>query len=192
MKKKLNKKKLYSWIWVLLFSIVIFLTVPVATTFQTAISRKFGKQIFIYFVLSFFTFVFIYLVYFLVFKLKVNSISNYIWLLIVASLYVYFTLKLQNSPAEALHFLEYGFLGFLIFRASKYNIKDKSIYFTVTLFGLLIGTLDEMLQWITPQRFWDFQDVGLNALSCGLLYPRRLSVENISLGRYKQRVRCHL
>jgi hypothetical protein len=61
-----------------------------------------------------------------------------------------------------------GLLGFFLFRALKHHIKDSSIYFTATFFCLLIGTFDEILQWITPRRFWDFQDVGLNTLSGGL------------------------
>jgi len=32
----------------------------------------------------------------------------------------------------------------------------------------LIGTFDEILQWAVPGRYWDFRDVGLNALSSGL------------------------
>lgn len=86
----------------------------------------------------------------------------------MAGLYIYFTLKLWKIPEEAVHFLEYGLLGFFLFRALSHNVKDKSIYFTATLFALLIGTFDEILQWITPQRYWDFRDVGLNALSGGL------------------------
>ena len=108
------------------------------------------------------------LLYFLIFKLNIRSLSNYIWLFIVAGLYTYFTLKLQKAPAEAIHFLEYALLGFFLFRALSHHVRDKTIYLTATLFALLIGTFDEILQWIIPQRMWDFRDVGLNALSGGL------------------------
>jgi len=64
--------------------------------------------------------------------------------------------------------LEYGLLGFFLFKALNYNVKDKSIYITATLFALLIGTFDEIFQWIVPDRKWDFRDVGLNGLSGGL------------------------
>ncbi len=108
------------------------------------------------------------LLYYLIFKLKIRTPSNYIWLFIVAGLYVYFTLKLWKIPEEAIHFLEYGLLGFFLFKSLSHQVRDKSIYFTATLFALLIGTFDEILQWITPQRYWDFRDAGLNALSGGL------------------------
>lgn len=91
------------------------------------------------------------------------------WTFIVAGLYTYFILKIKSNPTETVHFLEYGLLGFFLFKALNHHIKDKSIYITATLFALLIGTFDEILQWITPQRYWDFRDVGLNGLSGGLI-----------------------
>lgn len=72
------------------------------------------------------------------------------------------------APVEAVHFLEYGLLGFFLFKALSHHVRDKSIYFTATLFALLVGTFDEIVQWITPARYWDFRDVGFNALSGGL------------------------
>jgi VanZ family protein len=108
------------------------------------------------------------LLYFLIYKLRIRNPSNYVWLSLVAALYTYFSIKLRNIPEEAVHFLEYGLLSFFLFKALSQQIKDKSIYITATLFALLIGTFDEILQWITPERYWDFRDAGLNALSGGL------------------------
>ena len=162
------KEATKSWIWVALFSIIIFLTVPIARNIQSFVAKHLGKDFFIYFVSGVIILIFIIIIYFLATKLRVGFISSYLWLIIITCLYLYFTLKLQKNPPEALHFLEYGILSFLLFRALKHDIKDKSIYVTATLFCLLIGTLDEILQWTLPRRFWDFQDVGLNALSGGL------------------------
>jgi hypothetical protein len=108
------------------------------------------------------------IVYFLVFRLKIRSPSNYLWLTAVAALYIYFTLQLWRAPEEAVHFLEYGLLGFFLFRALSLTIHDKSIYPTAFLIGSLIGIFDEVLQWMMPGRYWDFRDTGLNALATGL------------------------
>ncbi|MFB0565387.1 MAG: VanZ family protein [Candidatus Aminicenantaceae bacterium] len=110
----------------------------------------------------------IVLLYYLIFKLKIRALSNYVWLFLIGGAYVYFTLKLWKAPEEAVHFLEYGLLGFFLFRALSLNVKDKSIYVTATFFTMLVGTIDEIFQWIMPQRWWDFRDVGLNTLSGGL------------------------
>ncbi len=76
--------------------------------------------------------------------------------------------KLWKAPEEAVHFLEYGLLGFFLFKALIYHIRDKSIYVTAMFFALFVGTIDEILQWMIPLRYWDFRDVGLNCLSGGL------------------------
>ncbi len=114
-------------------------------------------------------FVFIGLIYFLIYRLRVRSLPNYIWLLVLAGLYIHLTLKLRNSPVEVTHFLEYGVLSILLFRALNHHIKDKTIYFNATLIILLIGTLDEIIQWIVPGRIWNFKDVKLNVISGGLI-----------------------
>jgi len=163
-----DKKILLSWLWVVLFAISIFLVVPVGNTIQRFVSGNWGGEAFIYFVLSALAIALICILHFLIFKLKIKSASNYVWLFIIAVLYTYFILKLRNAPAEAIHFLEYGLLSFFLFRALIYSIRDKSIFFIATLFALMVGTFDEIFQWITPQRYWDFRDVGLNALSGGL------------------------
>lgn len=106
--------------------------------------------------------------FFLIFKLKVHSVSNYLWLIAISSTYIFSVSKFCQSPIETIHFLEYGILGFFLFKALINNVHDKSIYFTAIFFGLFIGTIDELIQWITPKRIWDFQDVGLNALSGAL------------------------
>lgn len=166
--KILKKKVFRSWIWVIVCSLSIFLIVPVANAIQRFISASLGKYIFIYLVLAVLAIVLVSLLYFLIFKLNIRSLSNYIWLFIIAGLYTYFTLKLQKAPAEAIHFLEYGLLGFFLFRALSHHVRDKTIYLTATLFVLLVGTFDEILQWVTPGRYWSFRDVWLNILSGGL------------------------
>jgi len=76
---------------------------------------------------------------------------------------------LRNSPVEVTHFLEYGLLSILLFGALNHHIKDKTIYFNAALIILLIGTLDEIIQWIVPGRVWNFKDVKLNVISGGLI-----------------------
>jgi len=168
LKNIFNKKISLSWLWVILCSISIFLTVPVARKIQKFVYNNWGSEVFGYLVLGVLAIGSFGLLYSLIFKLKIRSLSRYIWLFIIAGLYIYFTLKLWKIPEEAVHFVEYGLLGFFLFKALSHHVRDKSIYITATFFALLIGTFDETLQWITPQRYWDFRDAGLNALSGGL------------------------
>jgi hypothetical protein len=163
-----QKRKWLAWLWVALCTLSIFLIVPLARTIQKFVSARWGRPLFGYAVLALTALAFVSLVYWLVFRLKIRTASNYLWLTGIATLYFYFTLQLWRAPEEAVHFLEYGLLGYFLFRALSLSIRDKSIYATAFLIGSLIGIFDEVLQWIMPGRYWDFRDAGLNALAAGL------------------------
>mgnify|MGYP001026922570 CR=1 FL=1 len=165
----MSRKKVYlSWLWVALCSLAIFLIVPTARTIQSFVSRYFGRSLFGYSVIALTVVVFATLVYVLFFRLKIRSPSNYIWLTAVAFLYIYYTHKLWRAPEEAVHFLEYGLLGYFLFQALSFSIKDKTIYLAAILIGSLVGIFDEILQWIVPGRLWDIRDVELNAFAVAL------------------------
>ncbi|MGB7295855.1 MAG: VanZ family protein [Candidatus Aminicenantales bacterium] len=162
------KKKVFAWLAVALCILAIFLVVPLARTIQKFVSAHWGRTLFGYGVIAATAAAFCVIIYILAFRLKIRSPSNYVWLAAVAGLYVYFTLQLWRAPEEAVHFLEYGLLGFLLFRALSLSIRDKSIYLTAFFIGSLVGIFDEILQWAMPGRYWDFRDAGLNALATGL------------------------
>lgn len=161
-------KKFFAWFWVALCTFAIFLIVPLARTIQSFVQARWGRSLFGYTVLVAAGGTFLVLIYYLYFKLNIRSPLNYIWLTIITGLYIYFTIKLWKVPVEAIHFLEYGLLGFFLFRAFRFTIKDKSIYLSAFLFGSFVGILDEILQWMVPLRYWDIRDVGLNCLSAAL------------------------
>ena len=162
-------KEWISWILVSLCILAIFLVVPAARSIQNFVSVRWGRSLFGYSVLAVTFLAFLILLYVLIFRLKIRSPSNYVWLSLIAVLYFYFTLKLWEAPEEAIHFLEYGLLGYFLFRALSLRIKSKTIYLVAILIGSLVGTFDEILQWIVPKRYWDLRDVGLNVLS-GILF----------------------
>lgn len=156
------------WLWVFLCTLTIFLIVPVARTISGYIQTYWDISLFGYSVLFAVILIFVFCIYLLWFRLKIRALSNYIWLASISLIYVLFTLKLWQRPEEAVHFLEYGLLGYLLFRALRHHISDKTVYLAAFLIGGTIGIFDEILQWIIPLRYWDFRDIGLNALAVGL------------------------
>ena len=83
-------------------------------------------------------------------------------------------LRTGNSAidvVEAFHFIEYGLLACL-FYAAWLPIGDGSVVILPLLCGLLVGTLDEWVQWFVPFRVGEIRDVVLNfvAVGCGLLF----------------------
>jgi hypothetical protein len=60
-------------------------------------------------------------------------------------------------------------LGVLLYRAVVDHLPDPTVYVTATLAGLLVGTVDEIIQWLVPGRFWDFRDIVLNGGAVALV-----------------------
>jgi hypothetical protein len=85
------------------------------------------------------------------------------WLSIVTVILVLWTYSLRRSPEEAVHFIEYGLLAILLHRALRPTIPGSLLFVAGALVGALIGTVDEVIQWFSPNRFWDWRDIGLNA-----------------------------
>lgn len=139
-----------------------------ARSLQKFVAGTVGREFFTYVVLFVVGAGITTLLYLFIFKLKVKKISQYFWLLVCAGLYIYHTVKLKAHPEEAIHFLMYGLLAYFFFRALSHRIHDRTIYITAGLFVLFIGTTDEFLQWMMPQRYWDFRDIGLNMLAGGI------------------------
>jgi hypothetical protein len=89
-------------------------------------------------------------------------------LIAVVLAYAYLCLYRIERPAEALHFLEYGGLGVLAFRAFSHRVRDVAAYAAAVLLCGLVGTADECLQWLYPDRVWDLHDWGWDVLSAAL------------------------
>ncbi|MEE4273636.1 MAG: VanZ family protein [Thermoanaerobaculales bacterium] len=91
------------------------------------------------------------------------------WVIAVTVVLVAWTFHLRRSPEEAVHFIEYGILAFLIHRALRPAMPDALVFVAGALIGAVIGTLDEVIQWLVPDRFWDWRDLVLNAGAGGLV-----------------------
>ncbi len=95
--------------------------------------------------------------------------ADLLWLAGVAAVFVVWTHHLMGQPEEAVHFLEYGVLGILLYRAFEDRVPDPTIYVVAVLTGLLVGSVDEIIQWLVPGRYWDFRDIILNAGAVALV-----------------------
>jgi hypothetical protein len=75
------------------------------------------------------------------------------------------------DAVEHFHFVEYGVITILFYRAWREQ-GDASAFVLPVLAALLVGTLDEWLQWFVPIRVGEMRDVLLNlvAICCGLLF----------------------
>ena len=91
--------------------------------------------------------------------------------------------NLEVDAVERFHFVEYGLVTFLYYRAFR-PLGDISVLVLPVLAGLIVGTGEEWLQWFIPGRIGDMRDVFLNAAAIvsGLLFsigidpPHRMSL----------------
>lgn len=71
----------------------------------------------------------------------------------------------MSSPEEKLHFLEYGAVGVLAFLSSSPAWVTTTRFAFAALFTVAAGWLDEGIQALLPNRYYDLRDVGFNALA---------------------------
>lgn len=76
--------------------------------------------------------------------------------------YVFIHGSVDTVVVERFHFVEYGLIAFLFYRAWR-SRGDASTLVLSALAALIVGTLDEGLQWFVPDRIGEWRDLGLNA-----------------------------
>ncbi|MFQ5454654.1 MAG: VanZ family protein [Nitrospirota bacterium] len=156
----MNKKA--AWSAVILYTLLIYLTLPIMRPILNYLKGLFGEgfSIFVYIIFvcaGISLFCYIYIIE------KINNIGTYIWLGAIAILYVFFIIPL-NLPEERIHLLEYGISGYLIYNAVSFNLEGALFYITTLLIIFLIGFIDEGIQWILPNRVFDLRDVWMNCI----------------------------
>lgn len=157
-----------AWLWVFFFAAFIFAAVPATRAVQRYVYDLLGKGFFMFFAVLFVVAAMAALLWMFAFRFRVRKVSQYLWVLLCAGLYLYLIFRLHEYPEEAIHLLEYGILSFFVFNALRYRVRDVTLYITSFFTVLFFGTLDEFFQWLMPGRYWDFRDIGINALGSGL------------------------
>jgi hypothetical protein len=123
------------------------------------------------------------------------GLVDLLWLISVAVVIIVWTRRLMGQPEEAVHFLEYGVLGVLLYRVFEPRVPDPTVYVAATLTGLLVGTVDEFIQWLVPGRYWDFRDIVLNGSAVALVQIaiwRMVPRPSKTISRSSLRLLCRL
>ncbi len=163
-----GEREWVSWLYVFLWSLGIYLSIPFVRAFVRYVDREWGRELFIYVVVAVAVVMAALCVAFLL-RRRGAPVGSYLWLLAVAAIFIGYALSLRASPPEAIHFIEYGVLSLLLFRALSHRIRDASIYVIATLCGTIVGIIDEAIQWAVPRRFWDLRDIGFNLVAVALV-----------------------
>ncbi len=92
------------------------------------------------------------------------SVNQYLWFSFISCLYG-LVLYILELPEEQFHFIEYGILSALIYVALTHDINNKSIYFLSAIIVFVFGTIDEVIQWVLPNRCFDIRDLVMNGIA---------------------------
>ena len=157
----MNQTRLKLWIPVIFWTAAIYGTVYVARPISNMLLKKTPLGILINIALLA---ILMMLGFIIIKKIQIRKPSSYILLSIIGLCYL-IGLRMFWIPAEKIHFLEYGLLAFLIFRALAFDRPPWQAYAAALILTILIGWGDECLQSITPGRYYQFPDVMLNAAS---------------------------
>ncbi len=155
-----------SWIYVAVFTAVVFATIPVARALRNAVDASVGREIFIYLTLA--ATVVVAVIACRILQRRGSPPAAYVWLYAVLAAFAIFAWTLRAIPEEAIHVAEYGVLGLLVYRALLHRVRDWTIYVAASLVVGMIGIVDEFLQWIAPSRYYDLRDIGINFVAGAL------------------------
>lgn len=155
-----------SWLYAAIWSLVIFCTIPIARAFQNIIKDHLSREFFLYTTLAGAVAAGALGVTNL--RRRTLPLGAYWWLLGTLTTFIGYAYYLRDIPIEAVHVLEYGILGLLVYRALVHRVQDYSVYVMATLIVGLVGVIDEYIQWLIPLRVFDLRDIRTNLLAGGL------------------------
>ena len=149
-----------SWTYVVVWITALLATLPLAPSILQAVEQAIGKWIT---AVAVFALSGLFLVA-IVSRLKRTGKTAIADLAVPvsASALVIGSTIISTTPAEGLHFFQYGVLGALTFRAMSHRTQDVGIYVGAAILGGIVGTIDEAIQWTLPNRYWDIRDIAFN------------------------------
>ena len=159
-----------AWVAVGLWSLLIFLTIPLARKISELVSAQWGRSLFTYLVLLTIGVALLAVIGQVIRHRLSLSAQRLLWLVLIAGTFTGYTLLLgKRSPEESVHFIQYGVLSVLVYRALTIKRRDISVYFSAAVICGIIGTVDEFIQWLVPDRHWDLRDIGINLFAAAMV-----------------------
>lgn len=154
--------KTKAYLILFLYTLFILATLPIMPEIWKILGARFGKSVtFVPYVLGagLFSFFIFYILFY-----KEKRLVLVLWLSLFFII-CFFFMKQLELPAERIHLLEYGVLGYLIYKALENDLKKRDIYLLTPFVVFGISIFDEGIQYLLPNRVGDFKDVFLNWFS---------------------------
>ncbi|ACO04557.1 MULTISPECIES: VanZ family protein [Persephonella] len=151
----MNKKLLFL---ILLYITVIYLTLPVGRYAVNFLYSSVGKENLSIIMNALLLISVTGIVY--VFKNRLKKLLI-LFPVIVLIGFLFITL---DRPEERIHFLQYAILGVMFFKFFEFTDSVKRAF--LSLFSVVVvGAVDETIQYFLPNRVGDLKDVMINSIS---------------------------
>jgi VanZ family protein len=99
-----------------------------------------------------------------------RELGMFRFLLLAGLLFTYGCLLKYHCrfPAERLHLMEYGLLAYLSYSGLRLHLSRMSAYVLGFLISSAFGFLDEVIQYVLPNRVFEYRDVMTNVIASAL------------------------
>lgn len=164
-----RETELLSWLFFTLWLLGIYLLIPFARAVQIFIAGAISPVFFAAVTGLFFLLLLAGLIRFLRHRQGRLAAGQVAVLILIGGVFLAIGYLLRGNPERTIHFVQYGGLSLLAYRALSQRLTDRSIYLLATLLCALCGTIDEMIQWATPRRYFDYFDILINFVSAALI-----------------------
>ena len=106
---------------------------------------------------------FVSFAYLLIVGARIRTLRPYLHSLPAFAAFAYAVPELRDSPAERFHFIEYGALYLIALRAIAVDVRGLAAYPLAVLVTAAAGYADESMQGMSDYRYFDWDDVKMNA-----------------------------
>ena len=154
---QISKKRL--WVLISIYILFIYVSLPFFPAFINFLSSFISKEILN--LLSLVVSVSFFLMLSIWIYKKKYKVNQFLLIISPLLLLTYFSLSL-DVWVERIHFIEYAVLGLLISRAV--NVRTLHGIISTCCLIILIGVVDEIIQWFLPNRVGDMRDVIMNSV----------------------------
>ncbi|MFQ5451685.1 MAG: VanZ family protein [Nitrospinaceae bacterium] len=151
----------------LLFILVIFSTLSIVPEWWGFFLSRYDPSLLTFWIKISLTLPGVGLVCYLTVRDGQGGFGHFLWLasVLLASAIL---LATRRFPAEQIHLLEYGILGWLIYLPLRGVFPDRTVYPAAWLITFGVGIIDEWVQYYLPGRVGDLPDIFMNGASAGL------------------------
>ncbi len=154
-----------AWAWVVGWALLIYASIPVARAILNWTERNWGSGSLRWISIGLILLAAAWTLRHIYRRMRGMPWSRLGAVIALTGVFLYAALDMMETPAEAVHFVEYGVLGLLVFRALAFRARDPLVYVNAALICALVSVVDEAAQWLTPGRFWDLRDLAHNSLA---------------------------